>query len=38
MQRTGNYSNAGFEELKKVYQYEGSNFEQAYNKYAMRTV
>lgn len=35
LQRTGNHSNAGFDDLKKVYQYEGSIFEQAYNKYAM---
>lgn len=38
LERTGNYSNAEFEELKKVYQYKGSIYEKAYNSYAMMKV
>ena len=38
LKRTGNYSNAGFEAVKKSYQYAGSEFEQAYNKFAEQEI
>lgn len=38
LKRTGNYSNTGLEEYMKYYQYEGSEFEQAYKKYAEKPI